>query len=107
LYEETTNWQEEMPIELIEQFAKHGLVGLAAAAVLYLAGKAIERGFSVTVNAPPAAKAEDEPKSGPKITVPPPDEPRRLPTGRGRRKRRRVRRRRDRRFQRNGGGVAD
>jgi hypothetical protein len=88
-----------MPIELIEQLGKHGLVGVVAAAVLYLAGKAIERGFSLTINAPPAAKAEDEPGSGPKITVPRPNEPRRLPAGRRRRKCRRARRRRDRQFQ--------
>ena len=35
-----------MPIELIEQLAKNGLVGLAAAAVLYLANRAFHQGFS-------------------------------------------------------------
>ena len=78
-----------MPIELIEQLGKHGLVGLAAAVVLYLAGKTIERGFSLTVNAPPKNKSDDEPKTEPKIPAPRPDEPRRLPAGRRRRRRRR------------------
>ena len=81
-----------MPIELIEQLTKHGLVGLAAAAVLYLASKTIERGFSLTINTPPTTRTEDEPK----ITLPRPDVPRNLPAGRRRRKRRRARRRRER-----------
>jgi hypothetical protein len=84
------DWRNEMPIELIEQLGKHGLVGLAAAAVLYLAGKAIERGFSLTINAPPPAGPGDEPK----IILPRPDEPGRLPAGRRRRKNRGARRRR-------------
>ena len=84
-----------MPIELIEQLTKHGLVGLAAAAVLYLAGKAVERGFSLTVNAPPS-KDEDRSDDSTRIIVLRPDGPEKLPAGRRRRKGRRARRRRKR-----------
>ena len=80
-----------MPIELIELLGKHGLVGLAAAVVLYLAGKAFERGFSVTVNAPQSKNEE-----GTKVIVLRPDEPKQLPAGRRRRKGCRARRRRKR-----------
>ena len=78
-----------MSIELIEQLGKHGLVGAVAAAVLYLATKAIERGFSLTVNARPKPLDGDSTK----VIVLRPDEPAKLPTGR-RRKRHRSRRRR-------------
>jgi hypothetical protein len=81
-----------MPIELIELLGKHGLVGLAAAVVLYLAGKAFERGFSVTVNAPQSKNEE-----GTRVIVLRPDEPTKLPEprrGKGRRARRRRRRKR-------------
>ena len=82
-----------MPIELIEQLGKHGLVGLVAAAVLYLAGKAFERGFSVTVNAP---RSRDEDST--KVIVLRPEEPAKLPTApRGRKHRRRRRRHRHKR----------
>ena len=81
-----------MPIELIEQLAKNGLVGLTAAAVLYLANKAFHQGFSLTVNAP-RSKNED----GTQVIVLRPDEPPKLPAPPGRRKGRRARRRRKRR----------
>ena len=81
-----------MPIELIELLGKHGLVGLAAAAVLYLAGKAFERGFSVTVNAPPS-KNDDSTT----VIVLRQDEPPKLPAQPRRRRGRRRRHRRKRR----------
>jgi hypothetical protein len=86
---------DEMPIELIEHLGKHGVIGLAAAAVLYLASKAIERGFSLTINAPRSDRTKNQPTAGPKAPAPRLNEPRRLPPGRrrkGRRARRRCRR---------------
>ena len=80
-----------MPIELIEPLAKSGLVGLVAAAVLYLASRAFHQGFSLTVNAP-RSKQEDSTK----VIVVRPDEPAAPPAGRRRRKGRRSRRRRKR-----------
>jgi hypothetical protein len=82
-----------MLIELIEHLGKHGVIGLAAAAVLYLAGKAIERGFSLTINAP---RSKDDDRT--EIIVLRPDEPEKLPAEpRGRKGRRARRRRRKRR----------
>ncbi len=84
-----------MPIELIEQLAKNGLVGLVAAAVLYLAQKAFQQGFSLTVNAP-QSKDENRTEDRTKVIVLRPDEPQKLPAERRRRKGRRARHRRKR-----------